>query len=82
MEVGAQDGEFMSLTLHLEKKDFDGLLIEPNPVDYQKLLAKKRTARSINACASPHGITSKVCGLRLIKVSRIERDAFVFNTGV
>ncbi|XP_037786328.1 uncharacterized protein LOC119582162 [Penaeus monodon] len=54
MEIGAQDGEFMSLTLYLEKElGFRGLLVEPNPNDYGKLRARGRTAKSINACATP-----------------------------
>ncbi|XP_042889229.1 uncharacterized protein LOC122264423 [Penaeus japonicus] len=54
MEIGAQDGEFMSLTLYLEKElGFRGLLVEPNPNDYEKLRSRGRTAKSINACATP-----------------------------
>jgi len=54
MEIGAQDGEFMSLTAFLEKKrNFDGLLVEPNPAEYRKLRGKKRRAMSINACVTP-----------------------------
>ncbi|XP_047493582.1 uncharacterized protein LOC125042159 [Penaeus chinensis] len=54
MEIGAQDGEFMSLTLYVEKElGFRGVLVEPNPNDYGKLRARGRTAKSINACATP-----------------------------
>ncbi|XP_064108654.1 uncharacterized protein LOC135217015 [Macrobrachium nipponense] len=54
MEIGAQDGEFMSLTLFLEKElGFQGLLVEPNPLDYRKLREAKRSSFSINACATP-----------------------------
>ena len=60
VEVGAQDGEFMSLTAHLEALHFEGLLIEPNPYDYAKLRARRRHAMTINACASPYDITAKV----------------------
>ena len=61
VEVGAYDGEFMSLTLWLEqKKGFEGLLVEPNPKDYQLLREKKRSSQSINACASPDGIHRRV----------------------
>ncbi|XP_071515864.1 uncharacterized protein [Panulirus ornatus] len=56
MEIGAKDGEFMSLTLFLEQKlGFSGLLVEPNPRDYQKLRAAGRSSYSINACATPGG---------------------------
>lgn len=54
MEIGAQDGEFMSLTLYVEQElGFRGLLVEPNPNDYQKLREAKRSSSSINACATP-----------------------------
>ncbi|KAK7076077.1 hypothetical protein SK128_025798, partial [Halocaridina rubra] len=54
MEIGAQDGEFMSLTLYLEQElGFRGLLVEPNPRDYLKLRDAKRSSYSINACATP-----------------------------
>ena len=53
VEIGAQDGEFMSLTLWLEViKGFRGLLIEPNRFYYNILRSKNRSAFSINACAS------------------------------
>ncbi|XP_069949656.1 uncharacterized protein [Cherax quadricarinatus] len=56
VEIGAQDGEFMSLTLFVEQQlGFQGLLVEPNPFDYQKLRAKGRSSYSINACATPEG---------------------------
>ncbi|XP_069184283.1 uncharacterized protein [Procambarus clarkii] len=56
MEIGAQDGEFMSLTLFVEQQlGFRGVLVEPNPFDYQKLRAMRRPALSINACATPAG---------------------------
>jgi len=61
VEIGAQDGEFMSLTAFLEtKKNFRGLLVEPNPSEYRKLRAKKRSAMSVNACVSPTAITTKM----------------------
>ncbi|XP_068201970.1 uncharacterized protein [Palaemon carinicauda] len=54
MEIGSQDGEFMSLTLYLEQKlGFQGVLVEPNPRDYHKLREAKRSSFSINACATP-----------------------------
>ncbi|KAB7498052.1 hypothetical protein Anas_01871 [Armadillidium nasatum] len=70
IEVGAQDGEFMSFTLWLEQvMGFEGLLIEPNPVDYPKLRARKRSSYSINACAanlqSHHKIVSLQNGVML-----------------
>ncbi|XP_069941132.1 uncharacterized protein [Cherax quadricarinatus] len=56
MEIGAQDGEYMSLTLFVEQQlGFRGVLVEPNPFDYQKLRSKGRSSYTINACATPHG---------------------------
>ena len=61
IEIGAFDGEFMSLTLWLEqKRGFKGLLLEPNPRDYKLLLNKRRSSYSINACASPDSNSKKV----------------------
>ncbi|XP_076057647.1 uncharacterized protein LOC143035051 [Oratosquilla oratoria] len=54
VEVGAQDGEFMSFTLYLEQElGFEGLLVEPNPEHYSILRQMGRSSYSINACATP-----------------------------
>ncbi|XP_045138160.1 uncharacterized protein LOC123520189 [Portunus trituberculatus] len=56
LEIGAQDGEFMSLTLYMEQElGFRGLLVEPNPRDYKALRDNRRSSASINACATPRG---------------------------
>ncbi|XP_042243192.1 uncharacterized protein LOC121880158 [Homarus americanus] len=56
MEIGAQDGEFASLSLFVgERLGFRGVLVEPNPYHYQKIRAGGRSAYSINACATPDG---------------------------
>jgi len=45
LECGAYDGEFLSNTLSVEMKwNWTGLLIEANPVNYEKLLKKGRNA--------------------------------------
>jgi len=51
IESGAYDGEEHSNSLYFEiKRNFSGLLVEPNFFNYQKLLGKNRRATSINAC--------------------------------
>ena len=53
IESGAYDGETISNSLFFElERNFTGLLVEPNQLDYPKLLAKHRKATSINACYS------------------------------
>lgn len=55
VECGACDGEFQSNTLYLElKRNWTGLLIEPNRKNYQQLLKTNRRAFYINACLSPY----------------------------
>ncbi|XP_068246101.1 protein Star-like [Palaemon carinicauda] len=54
VEVGALDGEESSSSLYLERElGFKGLLIEPNPVNYKKLLSKNRKAYCLQAALSP-----------------------------
>ncbi|XP_066957636.1 protein Star-like isoform X2 [Macrobrachium rosenbergii] len=54
VEVGALDGETSSSTLYLERElGFKGLLIEPNPVNYEILLGKHRKAYILQAALSP-----------------------------
>lgn len=51
IEAGGNDGETFSNTLFFEtERDWTGILIEPIPDLYQKLISKKRKAYSINAC--------------------------------
>ena len=53
LEAGAYDGEMISNTLFFEMKlGWSGLLIEPNPIAFEKLLHKQRKAWAINACIS------------------------------
>ena len=53
IESGAYDGEVFSNTLFFEiERNFKGLLVEPNQMDYKKLLGKHRKVTSINACYS------------------------------
>ena len=53
IESGAYDGEVFSNALFFEiERNFKGLLVEPNQMDYKKLLGKHRKVTSINACYS------------------------------
>ncbi|XP_060568196.1 protein Star-like [Ruditapes philippinarum] len=53
IESGAYDGEHLSNTLFLERfRNWTGLLIEPNPSLFLKLLRKNRKSFAVNACLS------------------------------
>ncbi|CAL4164974.1 unnamed protein product, partial [Meganyctiphanes norvegica] len=53
VECGAQDGEHISNTLLFEKKyGWNGLLVEGNPKNYEKVISKKRKAWTIHTCLS------------------------------
>lgn len=51
VEIGAGDGESQSPTLMLERdRQWNGLLIEPDPEKYKEMLEKGRTSQLLNAC--------------------------------
>ncbi|XP_037783946.1 protein Star-like [Penaeus monodon] len=51
LEAGAYDGEFLSNTLNLEYEfKWQGILVEANPVFFERLLKKHRKSWAINAC--------------------------------
>jgi len=53
VESRALDGEDMSVTLELERdKKWEGLLVEPDPSIFQKLLAKNRKSWLAPTCLS------------------------------
>ncbi|KAK4289082.1 hypothetical protein Pmani_037934 [Petrolisthes manimaculis] len=61
VDLGAGDGEYRSLTLHLEKSlGWSGLLVEPNPKLYKRLLKKGRKAQLTKACVSPFSYPAKM----------------------
>ncbi|CAL4123574.1 unnamed protein product, partial [Meganyctiphanes norvegica] len=61
VEAGAVDGEHYSNTLGLElHNDWSGLLVEPNPKSFAKLLHKHRKAWAANACLSPYQYPAKI----------------------
>ena len=61
LEAGAYDGEFLSNTLALEfEYKWRGILVEPNPKYFRRLIKKNRKAYAINACLSTKPWPSKV----------------------
>ncbi|KAK7005376.1 hypothetical protein SK128_013969, partial [Halocaridina rubra] len=61
IEAGAVDGEHFSNSLYFEKYlGWRGLLVEPFPGAFQKLLTKNRKAYSINAALATSPETSVV----------------------
>ena len=55
VECGAYDGETQSTTLLFERyRKWQGLLIEPDPMNFHKLMLKRRMAFILNACVSPY----------------------------
>nr|CAH0103423.1 unnamed protein product [Daphnia galeata] len=53
VECGALDGEFMSNTIDLERKfNWAGILIEANPITFQKLISRNRKAHTVPICLS------------------------------
>ena len=51
IEAGAFDGEFQSNSLFFEtQRNYTGILIEPVPSIFEKLLTKNRKLHKINAC--------------------------------
>ncbi|XP_045593650.1 uncharacterized protein [Procambarus clarkii] len=54
MEIGANDGEFQSMSLYVEQQlGFRGVLVEPDLRAYTRLRLLRRSAYTINACATP-----------------------------
>ncbi|KZS17878.1 Uncharacterized protein APZ42_015858 [Daphnia magna] len=53
VECGALNGEYMSNSLDLERKyNWGGILIEANPITFQKLLSRNRKAWTLPICLS------------------------------
>ena len=61
IESGGYNGEDLSNSLFFElKRSFRGILVEPNVLNYKKLLRVNRKAYSINACYSTTGLPTLV----------------------
>lgn len=57
MDVGANDPFEQNLTWFLEQQGWTGILIEPNPALYQRLLEKRPRCRAYQvACGSPEQV--------------------------
>ena len=57
IESGGYDGEDLSNSLFFElKRNYTGLLVEPNVFNYKKLLEVNRRVFSVNACYSTSGL--------------------------
>lgn len=84
MECRAFDGDTMSKTLTLESSyNWTGVLLEPDPYLFPKLLSKQRNAWLLNGCLSPDATAHSLDFLRRIKpkksndkiISDEEKDA-------
>lgn len=61
IESGADDGQATTNTAFFElKRNWTGLLVEPNPERFRLLLTRKRKAYAINSCLSVHPYPEKV----------------------
>ena len=61
VEAGALDGETMSNTLTIERnQSWTGLLIEADPVSFEKMKEKNRKAWLANVCLSMYPYPKKV----------------------
>ena len=59
VECGASDGEDDSNTLFFERRrNWTGLLIEPNTITFKRLLGKNRNVLSLNACLNTENKTA------------------------
>ena len=61
IEAGAYDGETYSNSLKFELKlNWTGVLVEPNPDNFESLLTKNRRAYAIKTCLSPKSEVTEV----------------------
>ena len=75
VDVWAGNGETSSNTLFMEKdRHWHGLLIEPNPQQYRKLVGKRRQAYILQACVSP---TTRPSVLNLTYGDDLDRTVLV-----
>src|SRR5579862_1905585 len=77
VEVGANDPENLSQTLHLERLGWNGVLIEPQPALARKLKEQRRAAVFDCACSSPK-FAGRMLPLQLAGIqSSLNPDFFV-----
>ncbi|EFX85456.1 hypothetical protein DAPPUDRAFT_314237 [Daphnia pulex] len=61
VECGALNGEYMSNTIDLERKfNWGGILIEANPITFQKLMSRNRKSWTLPVCLSLEPFPTKV----------------------
>ncbi|KAL7648086.1 UNVERIFIED_CONTAM: hypothetical protein RMT77_001703 [Armadillidium vulgare] len=79
IEAGALDGEYLSNTLWLERDlNWTGLLIEPDPYNYEEVVNKNRKAWTSNTCISTEPYPKQT-----VFVTRRRRsDITIFNNWV
>ena len=78
IESGAYDGEIYSNSLFFElKRNWTGLLIEPNPTNFKWMMTKNRNAIAINTCLSNRPFAEEVPFLNAALVGGI---ADLFDT--
>ena len=67
MESGAADGETLSNTIFLERyMNWTGLLIEPEPLSYKKLMKRNRKSFTFNNCLSLEKYPTEVIYINII----------------
>ena len=91
IEAGGFDGEEHSNTLFFElERNWTGVLIEPVPRNYQKLLSKNRKIYTINACIADnkpivakfrvlHVLSGRVSQMSNLHQQRIDSEAKIGN---
>ena len=78
IESGAFNGESLSNSLYFERHwGWGGLLIEPNPDNFKKVMYTHRNAFMINACISPSNKSETLTFTNIVNhpyLSRLETD--------
>ena len=81
VEAGALDGETISNSLFFEReRNWSGILIEPLPLSYQRILKKNRKMYSINACIAKK--TPMVAKFRMYKSGAYSGRNKIFSPDV
>lgn len=81
LDLGAGDGEYRSITLPLERDlGWSGLLVEPNPRLYKKLLKKARKSSASRVCVSPYSYPAKVSGRLAFHSWQNTQNTYLYNT--
>ncbi|XP_018012029.1 protein Star-like [Hyalella azteca] len=82
IESGGFTGEVLSNTLFFEiKRNWTGILIEPNPKNFKKLLSRNRKAHSAKACIGEIEAAAKVVFVNRKDIGKIFNVQDSSNTG-